>query len=69
MNKQTNQKVGALIKIAGRSYKNFCKIPATGWPPGVSQNDFHFVGEPVLGNEPDDAANTVLGKMLKEISK
>jgi hypothetical protein len=42
-------------------------IPTTGWPPGISQADFHFAGEPILGREADDGGNTMLGKMLGEL--
>ena len=44
-------------------------IPATGWPAGVSQSDFHFAGERVLGHEADDVGSTLLGKMLKGLER
>ena len=44
-------------------------IPATGWPAGVSQNDFHCAGEHVLACEADDLGNTMLGKMLAELQE
>jgi hypothetical protein len=44
-------------------------IPDKGWPAGISQSDFHFAGEPVRGNDADDVANTMLGKLLNELEE
>lgn len=43
-------------------------IPAKGWPPGVSESDYHFAGQTVFGSADDDVANTTLGKMLGELT-
>lgn len=42
-------------------------IPAAGWPAGVSQSDFHFAGEHILGREAEDVGSTTLGKILAEL--
>jgi hypothetical protein len=41
-------------------------IPATGWPAGDGPENYHFAGQPVHGGD-TEAANTMLGKLLKEL--
>jgi len=42
-------------------------IPATGWPAGDGPENYHFAGQPAHGNEADDVATTMLGKLLTEL--
>jgi len=44
-------------------------IPSSGWPPGVSESDFHFAGSSVSGKEVDDVGETSMGKMLAEMQE
>ncbi len=41
-------------------------VPQQGWPPGVSEGDFHFTGQSV-GHTVDDVAETSMGKALAEM--
>lgn len=42
-------------------------VPSQGWPPGVSPEEFHFIGQSFGGVAIDDAAETSMGRALAEM--